>query len=815
MKKHTSAQNAHDYSLEELSILSTIIEGGKELYLECADILSEQSFDKFNNKIIYGAISALFNEGKQISYIGVLSKSIEMGLDKHDNVFKEILGAPKADINSIRDIAQKLKKKLIIREAVNLHRKSIDELSQMSATEDIAKIFSVSESALFDLITKFTGSSDNITEIKDVVKEIVDYFRENPSDNVGIPTPWPQFNKSIGGGMRTGVTLIGARSGIGKAQPLYSKVLTVDGFKRMGDIKIGDKLINPNNKIVTVTHIHPHSQKEVYRIYFNKNIYVDSCEDHIWQVEKNRSDYQNYEQLKTTKELYDSVYFNSKKRVCRQWKVHTIEPVDFRREYSYIIPPYSLGAMIGDGGLTTMLRVTSADLELIKNIEDELPNELKIKKLESARYEYSIIRKLKSTPNNAWFDEIKKLNLNKTSHYKFIPDIYKYGSIETRKEILRGLFDTDGSPTGNGIEYSTTSIELARDICFVVRSLGGLATYKARYTKCNDKSFLSYRLYIRFNNTLDYFKLSRKKSACILNTKYLNYHYITKIEKIKKQDCQCITVSSNDGMYITDNFVKTHNSVIGQITANYLGAQDIPVLILDTEMEYKDVLPRMIANLSNISINEIETGAFANNSLSNNLIDEAVKELQKYPIYYKTVAGKSFDEILSIIRRWIYKDVGLSKTGRANQCLVIYDYFKIMDSADISDMAEFQAMGFQISKLTDFCKMYDVPCLSFVQLNRDGVAKEGTDVIAQSDRLLWLCNSFSIFKLKSDIEMEKDGYQNGNRKLITLKSRYGGEHTFGNYISMNFKGDTCSLLEVTTKTNHVTGSKVDLSELPE
>lgn len=796
MTKRTSAPNVHDLGFEERSILNGIIRGGRDVYSECADLLKEDCFDSFINKVVYGACSLIFENNEQFSSVSVLSKSKDLGLENSKD-FQSIIDEKPASLSDIRGLSNKLKKRKIIREAISLHRDSIDKLAQMSATEDLTKIFSVSESALFDLISKFTNSSDQTIRLGDVIKELVDYYEANPSENIGLPTPWPQFNRSIGGGMRTGVTLIGARSGVGKAQPLYSRLLTVDGFKRMGDIKIGDKLINPNNKIVSVTHIHPHPQKEVYRIYFNKNIYVDACEDHVWQVEKNRADYQNYEQLKTTKELYDGVYFKSLRRRSRQWKIHTIDPVDFRREYSYVIPPYSLGALIGDGGLTTGARITSADPELIKNIENELPNELQINKLKSGKYQYSITSKSrKGAPTNIWFDEIKKLKLNKTSYFKFIPDIYKYGSIEARKEILRGLFDTDGSSTGNGIEYSTTSIELARDICFVVRSLGGLAVYKARYTKCNNKSFLSYRLHIKFNDTSDYFKLSRKKSICIKNTKYLNYHYITKIEKIRKQDCQCITVSSDDGMYITDNFVKTHNSIISQVTANFLGSQDIPILMLDTEMEYKDVLPRMIANLSSIPINDIESGAFGANSFSKLAVNNAVRQMEKMPIYYKSIAGKSFDEILSIIRRWVYKDVGLNKDGKSNDCLIIYDYFKIMDSGDISDMSEFQAMGFQISKLTDFCKMYDLPCLSFVQLNRDGVAKEGTDVIAQSDRLLWLSNSFSLFKAKSSEEIESDGRLCGNRKMITLKSRYGGEHSYGEYISMQFKGETCTLLEV-------------------
>ena len=79
-------------------------------------------------------------------------------------------------------------------------------------------------------------------------------------------------------------------------------------------------------------------------------------------------------------------------------------------------------------------------------------------------------------------------------------------------------------------------------------------------------------------------------------------------------------------------------------------------------------------------------------------------------------------------------------------------------------------------------------CLAFVQLNRDGITKESTDVVSGSDRLIWLCTSFSIFKLKSDEEMATDGVENGNRKVVPVVSRHGEGLDDGDYISMVMHG---------------------------
>lgn len=236
---------------------------------------------------------------------------------------------------------------------------------------------------------------------------------------------------------------------------------------------------------------------------------------------------------------------------------------------------------------------------------------------------------------------------------------------------------------------------------------------------------------------------------------------------------------------------------VGFYVANKLG---IPVLNMDTEMSNKDHIHRVMAMMTEIETSKIETGKFSESPVQNSKIQESIEELQKTKLYYKSIAGKPFDEQLGIMRRWICKEVGLNSDGTAKDCLIIYDYLKLMDSTGMSqDMKEYQLLGFMMTALHNFAVKYQVPILGFIQLNRDGITKESTDTASGSDRIIWLCSNFSIFKRKSDEEIAEDGGDSGNRKLLPLISRHGGCLDDNDYINFNLKGWCAKITEGKTK----------------
>jgi len=230
---------------------------------------------------------------------------------------------------------------------------------------------------------------------------------------------------------------------------------------------------------------------------------------------------------------------------------------------------------------------------------------------------------------------------------------------------------------------------------------------------------------------------------------------------------------------------------------------NIKVLYLDTEMKTEEQENRCVSNLAEVDINLIETGVFGEKEATAAKIYGAADKLTELPYEHINVSGMPFEEQISIMSRWLRKNQ-VVKDGKVAECIIIYDYLKLTSSDGInSNLAEYQLLGFMITTLHNLSVRYDIPIMTAVQLNRDGIDKESTGVAAGSDRILWLCSNFSIFKFKSPEELALDPIENGNRKLVIMAARHGPGLSEFDYI--NFLLDTykCKLMEGKLRSQNV------------
>jgi len=244
---------------------------------------------------------------------------------------------------------------------------------------------------------------------------------------------------------------------------------------------------------------------------------------------------------------------------------------------------------------------------------------------------------------------------------------------------------------------------------------------------------------------------------------------------------------------------KIGKSVCTSNVAMHIAKQGIPVLLLDTEMSEEDQNNRNMANLGTVSITDVATGKFSDDEKTLKDIMAAADTLHELPLHYVSVAGESMESILNIIKRWVIREVGVDEDGKTNDCVVMYDYLKLMGGLD-ADIQEYLRLGQQITDLHNLAVKYDFACMAFTQLNRDGITQESTAVVSGSDRIIWLCTSFTIFKEKSPEEIVEDGgIEYGNRKMVPIVSRHGPGMENGNYINMFMAGEYARLTELRTR----------------
>lgn len=355
------------------------------------------------------------------------------------------------------------------------------------------------------------------------------------------------------------------------AHPYCEKVFTPDGWKNWGDINIGDKLFNSYGGVTNVVNIPIDKVLPYYKLTFRDGREVYASYDHLWQV-KIRG--HKNEEILTTEELL-SVY--KKERVKNDRIPSGVEYVCKIMNHNGIqlpfketkVDPYTFGLLLGDG----CFRHKSC---YFTQMEEDFNVEAKYIPYNTVKWNSKYGHRI-DIPD--WKSILKYYGLNNAkSEDKFIPDEFKYNSKKVRLNILKGLFDTDGTANRGMPEIVTVSERLRDDIIFIARSLGYNAYYtisKTGYIKDNIKVRCknAYRIVVYAEEEI--FNLPRKKVLIHYNSGNAKSRkegtIITNIEYIGETQCKCVEVDSVDSCYLIGDFIKTHNCAKSYSLAAIMG----------------------------------------------------------------------------------------------------------------------------------------------------------------------------------------------------------------------------------------------------
>jgi intein/homing endonuclease len=355
------------------------------------------------------------------------------------------------------------------------------------------------------------------------------------------------------------------------SQPLYSKILTPTGWREMGEVKVGDEVTTPDGNIAKIETLSPITDKMSYKIECSDGSVTYASGEHLWEIELNGSIL-----IKTTLEIKKKLETLKYNRVY----LPDIETLEFTPQ-ELPISPYFVGYMIGDGvtsGSHTRVAIGDKDkdesLPRLNSILKEFGYVLK--KAGRENFIYTITTPDDSKPTNKIRKILSDLNLLKKANEKSIPEIYKFSSVQDRQELLQGLIDTDGyirkklSTTNKEyceVGYITTSEILAKDVKDLVTSLGGKASIYSedRRGEVNIrgvKTRSNHILYTVYISKIDFVpaKLTRKAKKFIHNIGSPDRKRVVKISEHREEKVRCIGLNNDRHLYITDDYIPTHNS---------------------------------------------------------------------------------------------------------------------------------------------------------------------------------------------------------------------------------------------------------------
>jgi phosphate starvation-inducible PhoH-like protein len=348
----------------------------------------------------------------------------------------------------------------------------------------------------------------------------------------------------------------------GRAQPLSSGVLTPSGFRPIGTLRVGDLVIGSDGHPTPVIGVYPQGRKAVFRLRTQDGASTLCCSEHLWHVftpeDRRRG---------KAGRVVETQQMMGRLRRMHQHRFALpllSAPAEFPAR-DVPIDPYALGLLLGDGCPTTTTTPTFSTADPLRHVKGDRGGVIVANPVTTALRELGLA--------------------GTTSHTKFVPEVYLHNSAAVRVALLQGLLDSDGGPvTGESasvptplkgrtcrIQYTSCSERLRDDVAYLVRSLGGVAYSRRRVALGRTPGPAGGRpvhhrhdafvMDLRLPVGVEPFRLQRKQDLYRASGGGRPTRFIEAIEPVGEMETVCIQVAAADSLYVTDDYLVTHNTL--------------------------------------------------------------------------------------------------------------------------------------------------------------------------------------------------------------------------------------------------------------
>jgi replicative DNA helicase len=706
----------HNVEAEEAILGSVLLD--REVIGRVSGALETRDFYRERNGTIYQAMLDLYERHEPVDYLTLIDElDRTQKLDQVGGVsyLTGLLGVVPTPIHA-ENYARIVADSAFMRRLISAGGKiaTIGFQNQFDTETALEK----SEQILFDVSNK--RANRDFASLSDILRDYLEQLsllNEGEGIKYGVPSGFVDLDKITAGGFqRSDLIILAARPAMGKAQPLDAQILTLDGWRRMGDLHLGDELASVDGRPSRVVGIFPQGERQVSRVTFSDGRSTECCDEHLWKVM-----YRDWPapRVITTAKLREML---TRKRYQGRLWIETPSG-DYGHQAPLPLDPWVLGALLGDGCFSR-LTISTADAEILERLRIRLGPELALVSNGSpSGLDYRIRRAgsrwqkgVRGVVPNPVREVLRALGLHGLrSHETFIPEMYLSASREARLDLLRGLIDTDGWVEDHGsVCFVTTSPRLADDVATLTRSLGGICRVRpprrnfAVQGDQRKESRPAYVLTISMADATSVMTLERKRQKAMPTRKTQRRLTVASIEPTRVAKTQCIAVSHPDRTYITDGYVVTHNTSLALGIAANAGLKfGAASAVFSLEMSGAQLAARLLATESGIETTRLRTGNLT--EAESRKLGHALGLLAETQIYIDDTPGISVTSLRAKTRR-LHAEVPLD--------LVIVDHLQLMTSGNSGGVNRVQEMSEISRQLKGLARELHVPVIALSQLSR-------------------------------------------------------------------------------------------------
>jgi replicative DNA helicase len=654
-----------------------------QAFAEVVEVVRADEFYRDAHRKVFEAMSALFGKGQPIDRITVKDELTAQGAfetvggDEFIDLLDKIVPTAANLAYYAKIVHEKALARRLIEAASTIAQLGYEQHGDVGdfADECERRIFAVTEQ-------RNTVSFEPVKPVIARVFKNIEALYERQEEITGIPSGFADLDRLTSGFQPGDLVILAARPSMGKAQPLDAPVLTPAGYVPMGRIVPGSEVLGADGRPHRVLAVFPQGEKEVFRVRFSDGAVAECCDEHLWHV-SGPSGEESVMPLAAIRRTLGARRSDG----TPMYRVPTVAPVEFAvRRSGLRLAPYLLGLVLGDSGF---------------NFESTAPE---VRAGERA----GRASNLRAAVEHYQLDGLGPEN-------RFIPPDYLFASPTERLDLLRGLLDAhDGALvcSGRAIELTTGSQRLADGLVWLVRSLGGIVSQREKPAHSGVT-----RMRFSFPNGIVPVTANRHLARWNADAAAFVGRFIEGAEPAGKKPCQCILVDSEDHLYVTSDFVVTHNTacVLNMTThvgcrAQYQGKR-CGVGMFSLEMPKEQLVMRMLASEARVDSQRIRTGKLIESDWAK--LAQAAGVLADANIHIDDTPAVSALELRAKCRRLFSRYENTDQPIR----MIVVDYLQLMRGNERIDSREQQISEISRS-LKALAKELAIPVVALSQLNR-------------------------------------------------------------------------------------------------